>query len=85
MIHPGDEVVSVILAIATPGHTPGHLSFELAGGDGLIVVGDVVTTPSIFFPHPAWTFGFDADNEHAIASRKRLLDRAASEHAKLLG
>ncbi len=85
MIRPGDEIVSGIQAIATPGHTPGHLSFEVAGGDGLIIVGDVVTTPSIFFPHPAWTFGFDADDGQAIASRRRLLDRAAREHTKLLG
>ncbi|KQS67607.1 hypothetical protein ASG32_30455 [Methylobacterium sp. Leaf361] len=85
MVRPGDEVISGIHAMATPGHTPGHLSFEVAGGDGLIIAGDVVTTPSVFFPNPRWTFGFDADDGQAIASRERLLDRAASEHAMLLG
>jgi glyoxylase-like metal-dependent hydrolase (beta-lactamase superfamily II) len=85
MMKPGDEVSSGIRAIATPGHTPGHLSFEVSGGDGLIIVGDVVTTPPVYFPHPRWTFGFDADDEQAIASRVRLLDRAASERTKLLG
>lgn len=38
----------------------------------------------MFFPNPRWTFGFDADDGQAIASRERLLDRAASEHAMLL-
>ncbi len=60
MMRSGDEVISGIRAIATPGHTPGHLSFEVSGGDGLIIVGDVVTTPSVYFPNPKWTFGFDA-------------------------
>ena len=85
MIRPGDEVAPGVRAIATPGHTPGHLSFEVSGGDGLIIVGDVVTSPTIYFPHPSWTFGFDADHGQAIASRKRLLDRAASDHTMLLG
>lgn len=85
MIRPGDEVVLGIRAIATPGHTTGHLSFEVPGEDGLIVVGDVVTRPSIYFPHPEWTFGFDADHGSAIASRKSLLDRAARDRTKLLG
>ena len=85
MVRPGDEVISGIRAMATPGHTPGHLSFEVAGGDGLIIAGDVVTTPSVFFGNPKWTFGFDFDDGQAIASRERLLDRAAGDHTMLLG
>ncbi|SEG53032.1 Glyoxylase, beta-lactamase superfamily II [Methylobacterium sp. 190mf] len=85
MMRSGDEVISGIRAIATPGHTPGHLSFEVSGGDGLIIVGDVVTTPSVYFPNPKWTFGFDADDGQAIDSRVRLLDRAARERTILLG
>lgn len=85
MIRAGDEIVSGIRAIDTPGHTPGHLSFEVPGGDGLIIVGDAVTAPWVFFPHPEWTFGFDADHEAAICSRKRLLDRAAGDRTKLIG
>src|SRR5689334_4085783 len=40
MIKAGDEVVSGLRVLDTPGHTQGHLSLELAGGDGLIVGGD---------------------------------------------
>jgi glyoxylase-like metal-dependent hydrolase (beta-lactamase superfamily II) len=85
MMRAGDEVVSGIRAIATPGHTTGHLSFEVAGGEGLIIVGDVVTAPSVYFPHPDWKFGFDADHDKAIASRNSLLARASSDRTKLLG
>jgi len=85
MLQPGYDVVTGIRCFATPGHTSGHLSFEVAGGDGLIVVGDVITAPWVYFAHPEWKFGFDADHETAILSRQRLLDRAASERTKLIG
>lgn len=85
MLQPGDDVVAGIRVLDTPGHTPGHISFEVSGGDGLIIAGDTVTAPWVFFPHPEWTFGFDADHETAIASRKRLLDRAARDRTMLLG
>jgi glyoxylase-like metal-dependent hydrolase (beta-lactamase superfamily II) len=82
---PGTEIVSGIAAIDTAGHTPGHVSFEIAGGDGLIVTGDALTNPFVFFTHPDWKFGFDADGDAAIASRKKMLDMAATGKKKLLG
>lgn len=82
---PGSEVVSGIAAIDTSGHTPGHVSFELAGGDGLIIVGDAITNPQVFFAHPEWKFGFDADPATAITNRKKLLDMAAAGKKKLIG
>lgn len=85
MIKPGDEIVTGIRALDTAGHTPGHLSFEIAGGEGLIIVADALTVPAVFFPHPEWKFGFDANHDLAIAARKSLLDRAATDRVKLLG
>jgi glyoxylase-like metal-dependent hydrolase (beta-lactamase superfamily II) len=85
MLRTGNDVVSGIRVIDTPGHTPGHISFEVSGGDGLIIVGDTITAPSVYFEHPEWKFGFDSDHETAISSRKTLLDRAANDRTKLLG
>jgi glyoxylase-like metal-dependent hydrolase (beta-lactamase superfamily II) len=82
---PGSEVLPGINALDTAGHTPGHVSFELAGGDGLVVTGDSIVNPQIFFAHPDWKFGFDADPEAAIAARKKLLDMAAAGKKKLIG
>jgi glyoxylase-like metal-dependent hydrolase (beta-lactamase superfamily II) len=82
---PGAEVLPGINVLDTAGHTPGHVSFELAGGDGLIVTGDSIPNPAIFFTHPEWKFGFDADPEAAIAARKKLLDMAASGKKQMLG
>jgi glyoxylase-like metal-dependent hydrolase (beta-lactamase superfamily II) len=85
MIRPEAEVVPGIGAIATPGHTPGHLSFLLAGGEGLILTADAVINPVVSFEHPEWAFGFDADPATASQSRRALLDRAAADKNKLLG
>ncbi len=82
---PEAEVLPGINVLDTKGHTPGHVSFELAGGDGLIITGDAITNPLVFFPHPEWKFGFDADHETAIANRKKLLDMASAGKKKLLG
>ena len=81
----GAEILPGIIALDTAGHTPGHVSFELAGGDGMIVTGDAITNPMVFFAHPDWKFNFDADHNTAIANRKKLLDMAAAGKMKLLG
>ena len=85
MIKPGDDVVPGIRALDTAGHTPGHLSFEVAGGDGLIITVDAALNDVIFFEHPEWKFGFDSIPDLAIQNRKALLDRAATDKIKLLG
>jgi glyoxylase-like metal-dependent hydrolase (beta-lactamase superfamily II) len=82
---PGAEVVPGLAALDTAGHTPGHVSFEMSGGDGLILTGDCITAALVFFAHPEYKFGFDADPEMAIAARKKLLDMASSGKKKMLG
>jgi glyoxylase-like metal-dependent hydrolase (beta-lactamase superfamily II) len=85
MFKPGSEILPGINVIDTAGHTPGHVSFELAGGDGMIITGDAITNAAVFFAHPDWKFNFDADHTTAIANRKKLLDMASAGKKKLLG
>jgi glyoxylase-like metal-dependent hydrolase (beta-lactamase superfamily II) len=85
MVKPGDEIAAGIKVVDSPGHTPGHVSFEVPGGEGLIIMGDVIPAPGVYFPHPEWTFGFDAISDMAIATRKKMLDRAATDKVKMLG
>lgn len=85
LVEDEDEVVSGIHAIATPGHTPGHLSYALSGPDTLVVTGDVVTNDIVSFEHPGWRFGNDTDKPAAAETRKRFVDRAALERLRLLG
>jgi glyoxylase-like metal-dependent hydrolase (beta-lactamase superfamily II) len=85
LVNAGDEIVAGLRIIDTPGHTQGHVSLELAGGEGLIVGGDVLTHPLISFQHPEWRPIADHVPDQAIATRRKLLDRLATDRAKLIG
>jgi glyoxylase-like metal-dependent hydrolase (beta-lactamase superfamily II) len=85
LVKPGDDIVTGLRVLDTAGHTPGHISLELAGGDGLIITGDAAINPIVSFEHPGWKFGFDMQHDVAIANRKALLERAATDKIKLLG
>jgi glyoxylase-like metal-dependent hydrolase (beta-lactamase superfamily II) len=85
MVKGGSEFLPGITAVDTPGHTPGHLSFLIAGGEGLLLTGDATTNQIISFEHPEWKFAYDAISDMAIATRKSLLDRLATDKTKLLG
>jgi glyoxylase-like metal-dependent hydrolase (beta-lactamase superfamily II) len=85
MLAPGDDVVSGLRILSTPGHTQGHVSLELAGGDGLIVGGDVLTHPQIAFEYPQWRTPGDHQPDRAIDTRRKLLDRLASDRMALIG
>jgi len=85
MVKGGAEFLPGITAVDTPGHTPGHLSFLIAGGEGLLLTGDATTQQIISFEHPEWKFAYDAVHEQAVQTRKTLLDRLATDKTKLLG
>jgi glyoxylase-like metal-dependent hydrolase (beta-lactamase superfamily II) len=85
LLKPGDDVVTGMRALDTAGHTPGHLSFELSGGDGLIITADATTNQIVSLEHPEWKFGYDTIPDLAIQNRVRLVDRAATDRTKLLG
>ncbi len=85
LVKPDQEIVRGMRVVDAPGHTPGHVSLELAGDGNLLVTGDACTHDVIFFEHPHWHSGFDTNPETALKSRKMLLDRAASEKIKMLG
>lgn len=84
-VRAGNEIVTGMSVVDTPGHTPGHISLELEGQDNLLITGDACTNDVIFFAHPQWHFGFDTDPEQALKNRRMLLERAAAEKLKLLG
>jgi glyoxylase-like metal-dependent hydrolase (beta-lactamase superfamily II) len=85
MLKPGDDVVTGLRAIDTAGHTPGHLSLELAGDEGLIITADAATNEIASFQHPRARFGYDTIPDLAIRNRARLIERAAADRTKLLG
>ena len=84
-VRPGEDIVAGIRVLDTAGHTQGHISLELAGGDGLVIGGDALTHPIISFRHPEWRPQADHVPEQAITTRKRLLDRLTTDKTKFLG
>ena len=85
MMKPGDDIVAGLRVIDTRGHTQGHVSLEVAGGDGLIIGGDVLTHPLVSFQHPEWRPTADHVPEQAVETRHKLLDRLATDRIKLIG
>jgi glyoxylase-like metal-dependent hydrolase (beta-lactamase superfamily II) len=85
MLKPGDDIVTGLRALDTAGHTPGHLSLEMAGGEGLIISADAATNEIASFQHPKARFGYDTLPDLAIQNRARLIERAATDRIKLLG
>lgn len=80
------EVAPGIRAVATPGHSPGHTSFLVHDGNAqALIIGDAVTTPVFFVVNPEWYPVFDMDPPMAVETRKRLLDRAATERMPVVG
>lgn len=79
LIEDSSEVVPGIRAIATFGHTPGHMALSIASdGDQLLHVSDAVLYP-LHLEHPEWTPIFDMLPEQASTSKRRIFDLAAEE------
>ena len=81
----GDEVLPGVEAVATHGHTPGHMSFMVHGAEPLLIVGDAITNSVISLAHPDWPTGSDQDPQQGAATRTTLLDRLASDKARVIG
>jgi glyoxylase-like metal-dependent hydrolase (beta-lactamase superfamily II) len=87
LIAPGADIARGIRAIDTAGHTAGHISVEIASGNEIaLVLADALMHPIISFAHPEWSPAADHhDPDRAIAARKRLLGRLASDHSLAIG
>jgi glyoxylase-like metal-dependent hydrolase (beta-lactamase superfamily II) len=82
----GGEPVPGITAVPAPGHTPGHTGWLVAsGGDALLIWGDIVHLPGLQFAHPEAGMVFDVDGAQAIASRRRIMDMAATDRLRVTG
>lgn len=82
----GQEILSGIQAVATPGHTPGHMSFEVRGGsDAAMIIGDAITNHHVAFMRPEWLSGSDQDAQTAASTRTALFDRIVADNLKIAG
>lgn len=86
LLNDGDEIIPGLRAIASPGHTPGHMCVVLESqGKQLMALGDSLSHAYTNFEHPNWFNSSDMDGDQTVATRKRLLDMAAADRITVLG
>jgi glyoxylase-like metal-dependent hydrolase (beta-lactamase superfamily II) len=74
------EVLPGVTAMHAPGHTPGQVAFRISSGDQqLIASSDVANHPLLALANPNWHFGFDADPETAVTTRRALFGMLADD------
>ncbi|MGK6314019.1 MBL fold metallo-hydrolase [Neorhizobium sp. DT-125] len=82
----GGDVVSGITAMLAPGHTPGHLIFNIESeGRRLVLTADTANHYVLSLQRPDWEVRFDMDKAEAAATRKRVFDMIATDRIAFLG
>lgn len=74
LIRDGDEITPGVVALVTPGHTPGHTSYIVTSqaGNRLVAFGDVFHMPAQI-SHTRWTSAPDTDPATVPSARARIL------------
>ncbi|CAO3428798.1 MBL fold metallo-hydrolase [Azospirillum endophyticum] len=81
----GAEIVPGLTTIVASGHTPGMATFLVhSGNDQLLLTADLAYHPVVNVDQP-WVPGPDRDKGTALASRRRIFDRAAADRIPVLG
>jgi glyoxylase-like metal-dependent hydrolase (beta-lactamase superfamily II) len=81
---PGAQVLPVVKAVATPGHTPGHSSYEIgAEAEKVFYIGDLVHHSVISVQRPAWSIQVDGDRPAAEAIRQQTLAKLAADRTRV--
>ena len=82
----GQEILPGILALSTPGHTPGHMAFEIRhGATAALVLGDAIGNHHVAFQRPNWESGSDQDMALAAKTRGMLFDRIMADDLAVVG
>lgn len=86
LIEDGDSPLPGITARLTPGHTAGHMSFDIdAGGQRVLVVGDAIANAHVAFARPGWDSPSDEDPALGAQTRLKLLAELADSGVPLIG
>ena len=82
----GDEILPRVAALASYGHTPGHMAFEVRhGSQAALIVGDAIGNGHLALSRPGWKSAADQQPDVAIGARLRLLDRLTNEQLAVIG
>ncbi|MDR2689775.1 MAG: MBL fold metallo-hydrolase [Azoarcus sp.] len=82
----GETLLPGLVSVATPGHTPGHVSFLFTSGEhSLFIWGDIVHNHAVQLSRPDISIEFDHDQQQAIATRQEILDQVAQKRTLVAG
>ncbi|HEX5459410.1 MAG TPA: MBL fold metallo-hydrolase [Steroidobacteraceae bacterium] len=77
---PGARIAPGIRSLSLPGHTPGHVGYEITSGHSrLIDIGDVAHSSIVSLARPQWGIEFDNDRALARATREKELAALAKD------
>ena len=80
------DVIPGVLAVPTPGHTPGHTSHVVSSGNSKVYVqADVTHAPFLFVRNPGWHPFYDQDPVMAEATRRKVYDMLSAEKMLVQG
>jgi glyoxylase-like metal-dependent hydrolase (beta-lactamase superfamily II) len=78
---PGRPILTGVTPLALPGHTPGHVGYEIASqGHKLIDIGDVAHSSIVSLAKPRWTIAWDSNKQEGVQTRRQELRRLADTH-----
>lgn len=82
----GTDVVTGITAIDAPGHTPGHMAYNIeSAGKRLVLIADSCNHFVVSMQRPDWHVRFDMDKDTAAATRKSILGMIAADRVPFTG
>jgi glyoxylase-like metal-dependent hydrolase (beta-lactamase superfamily II) len=82
----GAELVPGVTAVTAAGHTVGHTMLRVAsGGSQLLIWTDIVHSTALQFPDPERSIAYDLEPPKAIATRKKVMDMAATDRLLIAG
>jgi glyoxylase-like metal-dependent hydrolase (beta-lactamase superfamily II) len=83
LIRDEEEFLPGVHALATPGHTPGHMAFLFDGG--WCLTGDVAFHDPLSYSFPDAESAYDVDRDLGVRTRRRLLDRLVADRMSVVG
>lgn len=78
---PGANIAPGIRSVSLPGHTPGHVGYEITSGHSrLIDIGDTAHSSIVSLARPKWGIQFDNDEDLGRQTRLKTLAALARAH-----
>ena len=80
------EFLPGVIAMKSPGHTPGHNCWIIeGGGDSLMIWGDTIHMSFLQLERPECAWGFDFDPAMSVKSRLAVLDQVSADKTRIAG